>query len=76
MDRWIGLISTKLKTIMELVKKTSKSVTTIIQLLLGIKVKKSTKLSKYIWGLQNNCRNYDLELYTHTQVVLENVTYV
>ena len=42
-------------------EKISKNVTTTIPLLLEIKLRKSTKLSKYIWELKNNSINYDLK---------------
>ena len=42
-------------------QKISKSVTTTIPLILEIKFKKSTELSKYIWELKNSSINYDLK---------------
>ena len=43
-------------------KKPSKSVTTTIQLVLEIQVKKkSTEFSKYIWKLKSNSINHDLQ---------------
>lgn len=60
--------------------KPSRSVTTTIQLLLEIKVKKKKEeLSKYVWELKNN-NIYDFRCSvackTHTQLVLENVNSV